>query len=124
MQQMEMLRQIMASLLVQNPSQKMNKLLPLVKKQFAAGNNSIALGNATTTTGGEGVAIGNTASASHHSVAFGSQAKATAEGGYSSAFGNESEANKADSSALGNTAKALAKNATSVGAHSKVTENS
>jgi len=101
---------------------KNEQAIAVGKKAIAAGNNSIALGNATTTTGGEGVAIGNTASASHHSVAFGSQAKATAEGGYSSAFGNESEANKADSSALGNTAKALAKNATSVGAHSKVTE--
>lgn len=101
---------------------KNEQAIAVGKKAIAAGNNSIALGNETTTTGGEGVAIGNTASASHHSVAFGSQAKATATDGYSSAFGNESEANKADSSALGNTAKALAKNATSVGAHSKVTE--
>ena len=90
------------------------------KKAIAAGNNSIALGNETKTTGGEGVAIGNTANASHHSVAFGSQAKATAEDGYSSAFGNQSEATAADASAIGNTAKALAVNATSVGAHSKV----
>ena len=101
---------------------KNEQAIAVGKKAIAAGNNSIALGNASTTTGGEGVAIGNTANASHHSVAFGSQAKATATDGYSSAFGNESEANKADSSALGNTAKALAKNATSVGAHSKVTE--
>ena len=101
---------------------KNEQAIAVGKKAIAAGNNSIAMGNSTTTTGGEGVAIGNTASASHHSVAFGSQAKATATDGYSSAFGNESEANKADSSALGNTAKALAKNATSVGAHSKVTE--
>lgn len=101
---------------------KNEQAIAVGKKAIAAGNNSIALGNETTTTGGEGVAMGNTASASHHSVAFGSQAKATATDGYSSAFGNESEANKADSSALGNTAKALAKNATSVGAHSKVTE--
>jgi len=87
---------------------------------IAAGNNSIALGNETTTTGGEGVAIGNTASASNQSVAFGSKAKATAQKGYSSAFGNESVADQADASAIGNTAKALAENATSVGAHSKV----
>ena len=34
MQQMEMLRQLMASLLVQNLNQKINKLLPLVNKQL------------------------------------------------------------------------------------------
>ena len=90
------------------------------KQAIAAGNNSIALGNETTTTGGEGVAIGNTASASNQSVAFGSKAKATAQKGYSSAFGNESVADQADASAIGNTAKALAENATSVGAHSTV----
>ena len=90
------------------------------KQAIAAGNNSIALGNETTTTGDEGVAIGNTASASNQSVAFGSKAKATAQKGYSSAFGNESVADQADASAIGNTAKALATNATSVGAHSKV----
>ena len=78
------------------------------------------MGNETTTTGGEGVAIGNTASASNQSVAFGSKAKATAQKGYSSAFGNESVADQADASAIGNTAKALAENATSVGAHSTV----
>ena len=100
---------------------KNEQAIAVGKKAIAAGNNSIALGNATTTTGGEGVAIGNTASASHHSVAFGSQAKATAAGGYSSAFGNESEATAADASAIGNTAKASAVNATSVGAHSNVT---
>ena len=90
------------------------------KQAIAAGNNSIALGNETTTTGDEGVAIGNTASASNQSVAFGSKAKATAQKGYSSAFGNESVADQADASAIGNTAKALAENATSVGAHSTV----
>ena len=90
------------------------------KQAIAVGNNSIALGNETTTTGGEGVAIGNTASASNQSVAFGSKAKATAQKGYSSAFGNESVADQADASAIGNTAKALAENATSVGAHSTV----
>ena len=91
------------------------------KKAIAAGNNSIALGNETKTTGGEGVAIGNTANASHHSVAFGSQAKATAKEGYSSAFGNQSEATAADASAFGNTASAAAQDSTAIGAHSSVT---
>ncbi|WP_215770379.1 ESPR-type extended signal peptide-containing protein, partial [Haemophilus sp. SZY H36] len=91
------------------------------KKAIAAGNNSIALGNETKTTGGEGVAIGNTANASHHSVAFGSQAKATADKGYSSAFGNQSEATAADASAFGNTAIAAAQDSTAIGAHSSVT---